>query len=310
MPPLVLVTRPEPQASQWADSLRQLGLPAQALPLMSTRAAAQPEAVRRLWRELFQDGALADQAAQPTAPASPGAAPRWRALMFVSPAAVHWFFAQRPQPGSGTSALPAPTWPAHTLLIAPGLGTARALHEALQAAHLGPAQVLHPPADAEQFDSEHLWPVLKALDWQGQQVAILSGGDAEQAKGRQWLTLRWQDAGAQVHTVLCYQRGPAQWTPAQQALARQAWTQPARHLWLCSSSEALALLHSHQLPALWPESPESDVQAVTPAHRLLATHPRIAEAAAHTGWVDIGTCPPTLDAVARAVAARATDRTI
>jgi uroporphyrinogen-III synthase len=299
MPPLVLVTRPEPQASQWADGLRQLGLPAQALPLMSTQAAAHPEAVQQLWRELLSGTARNDQAA-----------PLWRALMFVSPAAVHWFFAQRPQPDDRTSAQPAPFWPAHTLLIAPGLGTARALHEALQAAHLGPAQVLHPPADAEQFDSEHLWPVLEPLTWQDQRIAILSGGDAEQAKGRHWLTLRWQEAGAQVHTVLCYQRGPAPWTPAQQALARQAWAQPAGHLWLCSSSEALALLHSHQLPVLWPHAAEADAQAVTPAHRLLATHPRIAEAAAHIGWVDIGTCPPTLDAVARAVAARSTDRTI
>lgn len=297
MPPLVLVTRPEPQASQWADSLRQLGLPAQPLPLMSTRAAPSPDAVQRLWHELLRDGP-----------------PRWRALMFVSPAAVHWFFAQRPQPDGHASSQQAHTWPEHTLLIAPGLGTTRALHEALQAAHLSPAQVLHPPADAEQFDSEHLWPVLKHLDWQGQHVAVLSGGDAEQAKGRQWLTLRWQEGGAQVHTVLCYQRGPAQWSPAQQALARQAWAQPAKHLWLCSSSEALALLHSHQLPALWPENtPEAnaaDARALTPAHRLLATHPRIAEAAAQIGWADIGTCPPTLDAVARAVAARSTDRTI
>jgi uroporphyrinogen-III synthase len=299
MPPLVLVTRPEPQASQWADSLRQLGLPAQPLPLMSTQSAPTPEAVQQLWREVLGDaGRAAD------------AAPIWRALMFVSPAAVHWFFAQRPRPDARSSALHPPTWPEHTLLIAPGLGTARALYDALQAAQLGPTQVLHPPADAEQFDSEHLWPVLKPLDWQGQQVGILSGGDAEQAKGRQWLTLRWQEAGAQVHTVLCYQRGPAHWSAAQQALARQAWAQPAQHLWLCSSSEALALLHSHQLPTLWPHAPESGARALTPAHRLLATHPRIAEAAAQIGWVDIGTCPPTLDAVARAVAARSTDRTI
>jgi uroporphyrinogen-III synthase len=300
MPPLVLVTRPEPQASEWADSLRQLGLPAQALPLMSTQAAPTPDAVQRLWQALMGDEARGTDHSRP----------HWRALMFVSPAAVHWFFAQRPQPDASAPSPAAMHWPQHTLLIAPGLGTARALHEALQTAHLGTAQVLHPPADAEQFDSEHLWPVLKSLDWQGQQVAILSGGDAEQAKGRQWLTLRWQEAGAQVHTVLCYQRGPAHWSAAQQALARQAWAQPAQHLWLCSSSEALALLHSHQLPTLWPHAPESGARALTPAHRLLATHPRIAEAAAQIGWVDIGTCPPTLDAVARAVAARSTDRTI
>ncbi len=280
MAPLVLVTRPEPQATQWAHALATQGLNAASLPLMATQAPADATAVHRLWQELAQ--AL-----------EPGLRPRWRALMFVSPAAVAWFFAQRPPlPGLGA-------WPAGVLLAAPGLGTAQALQDALSAAQLGPADVLHPPADAAQFDSEHLWPVLAPWDWRDQAVAIVSGGDSEQARGRQWLSQRWQAAGAQVHTVLTYQRGPGAWTPAQQALARHAWQDPTQHIWLSSSSEALGLLHTYHLPALWPHG----VAAVpaTPAHRLLVTHPRIAEAAAPWGWTDIATCPPTVDAVATAL---------
>jgi uroporphyrinogen-III synthase len=277
MAPLVLVTRPEPQATQWAQALVTQGLNAASLPLMATQAPADASAVPGLWHALAQ-------------PLERGERPSWRALMFVSPAAVAWFFAQRP-PLPGLRA-----WPAGVLLAAPGLGTAQALQEALRAAQLGPADVLHPPADAAQFDSEHLWPVLAPWDWRDQAVAILSGGDSELARGRQWLSQRWQAAGAQVHTLLTYQRGPGTWTPDQQALARRAWHAPADHIWLSSSSEALGLLHTHHLPSLWPQA--AVAVPATPAHRLLVTHPRIAEAAAPWGWTDILTCPPTLDAVA------------
>ena len=278
----VLVTRPEPQASQWAQALRDQGLLAMPLPLMSTVAPTDAAPVQRLWQTLHSEA---------LAPASP---PGWRALMFVSPAAVQWFFAQRP-----ADLAPAP-WPVQTWLAAPGLGTAQALRQALTAlpgpapgACAGPV-LLHPPADAAQFDSEHLWPVLAPLDWSGQHVAIISGGDAEQAKGRQWLTARWQSAGAQVHTVLTYQRGPSTWSPDEQALARRAWQAPEAHTWLCSSSEALQLLQTHHLPALGLAQPPQ-------GHRLLATHPRIAEVAHTLGWQNVETCAPTLEAVSAAL---------
>ncbi len=288
MAPLVLVTRPEPQATQWAQALCSQGLNAASLPLMATQAPPQATAVHRLWQELANGGRRA---------LGP-----WRALMFVSPAAVTWFFAQRPSSLVGLTA-----WPQEVWLMAPGLGTTQALTQALQAEGLGPAQIFHPPVDAAQFDSEHLWPVLAPLAWQGQRVAILSGGDGEQARGRQWLSQQWQAAGAEVHTVHTYQRGPGLWTPRQQALARQAWADPAGHVWLSSSSDALGLLHTHHLPLLWAPQGSQGAQdargttlapvSATPAHRLLVTHPRIAEAAALWGWTDVTTCPPTLDAV-------------
>ncbi|MEY4765371.1 MAG: hypothetical protein RI907_2044 [Pseudomonadota bacterium] len=286
MAPTVLVTRPEPQASRWAAALRQAGLQAHALPLMATQAAAQPGPVHALWRDLAADLARPKPST-----------PRWRALMFVSPAAVQWFFQQRP------AELPPLAWPADTWVACPGLGTAAAVQEALKHAS-GPAPtVLHPAADAEQFDSEHLWPVLAERDWSGQRVAIVSGGDAEQAQGRRWLTERWQAAGAEVVTVLTYQRGPAPWSPQQAQLARTAWLQPASHVWLASSSDALALLHTHHLPALAAPA-ATEAQRATPGHRLLATHPRIAENALTWGWQDIALCAPTLDAVVRSLQGR------
>jgi uroporphyrinogen-III synthase len=279
----VLVTRPEPQASLWAQALQQAGLIALPLPLMATQAPADTTPITQLWHDLAADAA------------EPGAPPRWRALMFVSPAAVQWFFAQRP-PG-----LSWPCWPSGICLAAPGLGTAQALDQALSAWLPQPhgATLLHPPADAAQFDSEHLWPVLAPIDWAGQRVAILSGGDAEQARGRQWLTTQWQSAGAQVATVLTYQRGPGVWSPDQGHLAAQAWQAPGAHLWLASSSDAIALLHTHHLPRLGPSFTSPCL--ATASHRLLATHPRIAENARAWGWQDIVLCAPTLESVIQAL---------
>ena len=189
--PRLLVTRPEPQASAWAEALAHAGVTAQALPLIAITPAPRPDAVTRLWQTLDHT----------------------RALMFVSPAAVDGFFQLRP---------PGATWPSTTLATAPGPGTANALRQVGAAAGLRPEQVVSPQADAPQFDSEALWPLLASMNWSGQAVTIVSGGDASGAQGRTWLTERWREAGATVNTVQTYQRGPGDWTPAQQALATEA----------------------------------------------------------------------------------------
>lgn len=267
----LLVTRPEPQASAWAEALRQAGVPAQALPLIAITPPPRADEVTRLWQEL-------------SGHASPA---RIRALMFVSPAAAEGFFGLRPE---------GCTWPHGTLAAAPGPGTAQALLQAGAAAGLRGEQIVSPTADAEQFDSENLWPLLAPLAWQNSRVVIVSGGDASGAQGRTWLTERWRDAGAQVETVQAYQRGPGTWTPAQQALARDALAR-ADTTWLLSSSQALDFLLDHHLPGLgathWQPAHAADL-------RLLCTHPRIAEHAAQRGLLHTQRCAPTLASVVQA----------
>ena len=262
----LLVTRPEPQASAWAEALRQAGVPAQALPLIAITAPPRPDDVTRLWHELGDER---------TAP---------RALMFVSPAAVEGFFRLRP---------PGRTWPEGTLATAPGPGTAQVLRQAGAVANLPPHHVISPSADAEQFDSETLWPLLAPLPWQGSRVRIVSGGDASGARGRTWLTERWREAGAHVETVQTYQRGPGAWTPEQQALARGALAE-SDTTWLLSSSQALDFLLDHHLPGLgtahWQPARTTDLH-------LLCTHPRIAEHARQRGIPHPQRCAPTLDSV-------------
>lgn len=260
----LLVTRPEPQASQWATALRDAGLDAQALPLIAISAPTDAAAVTALWHSL----------------------PTRRALMFVSPAAVDWFFRLRP---------PGATWPAQTLAAAPGPGTARALRAQGAGHGLHPELLVSPADDLGQFDSEALWPLLAGLDWSGQQVVIVSGGDNDGAKGRTWLTQQWRQQGAQVEVVQTYRRGPGHWQAPEAALARQALAEPASHLWLFSSSQAIDFLIAHHLPSL-------DAQAGDAARtlRALCTHPRIAERAQAAGMRDVHLCAPTLDAVVQA----------
>ena len=214
----LLVTRPEPQASAWAEQLRALGLDgAQPLPLIDIQGPADPAPVQALWRQLHQA----------------------RLLMFVSPSAVDWFFRLRP---AGC------LWPDHTLPAAPGPGTARALAQTAAEAGLTLPQVICPDEDAAQFDSETLWPLLQTLDWQEQAAWTISGGDRQDAKGRAWLSEQLRSQGARVTALLTYQRSAAHWTPTQQALAHAAVQHPHDHRWLFSSSEAIDHLTDTLLP--------------------------------------------------------------
>ncbi len=240
---MILVTRPEPQATQWAEQLQAAGLSAAPLPLLAMAPPADPQAVERAWRHLDQH----------------------RCVMFVSPNAVSWFARLRPHGAP---------WPSDTLAAAPGPGTAQEALSALADAGLRPDQVLCPPPDSGQFDSEHLWPLLSPLNWTGQTVLIVGGGDQVEVKGRQWLTERWQAAGARVQPLLAYTRGAPDWTPAAQALLAQALNHPAGHLWLLSSSQAI-----DQLMARVPRWPAGT--------RALCTHPKVAERARQAGFEHI-----------------------
>ncbi len=214
---LILVTRPEPQATDWTRALQAQGEQALALPLIEIAPPADAQAVHAAWRAL----------------------PATRLVMFVSPNAAFWFARGRPADAH---------WPADTLAAAPGPGTAQAVGEVLAEAGLQAHQVLVPAIDSAQFDSEHLWPVLAAHDWAGRRALIVSGGEAGAVRGRPWLSERLREAGASVEAVLAYQRGCARWTPAQRQHAQAAYTRPGDHAWLLSSSEAVTHLLTLQGP--------------------------------------------------------------
>lgn len=261
----VIVTRPQQQASIWVDQLRA-ALPAPvdviALPLIDITAPSQPEPVCQAWAQ------LAD----------------YRLVVFVSPSAAQWFFALRP------ADLPQ-TWPGATQAAAPGPGTGATLVE------LGvPAtQLLAPAVDAAQFDSETLWARLSGLDqvWHGALVLMVCGGDDEQARGRPWLTQQLQARGALVRTVVTYQRRAPQLSAEQEAQALLALHAPAQHIWLFSSSEAVANLLTLQNAQGWPAPSAQSI--------ALATHPRIAETAQAAGFGQVERTRPALEDVVAAL---------
>ncbi len=241
----VLVTRPAAQAREWVDSLQAAGVPAEALPLIAIEPPADTDAVRRAW-----DG-LASRAM----------------AVFVSPNAVAHFFALRP---AGRP------WPAATLAASPGPGTSQALLRA----GVPPGQLVEPPADAAQFDSESLWQRLAGRDWQGSQVLVVRG-----SSGRDWLAERLRERGAGLDFVAAYRRAAPRLAADEQRLLAQALAEPARHLWFFSSSEAIHHLGALAGAADWP-------QAVA-----LATHPRIAETARRLGFTRVHEARPSLAAV-------------
>ncbi len=113
--------------------------------------------------------------------------------MFVSANAVQGFFAaagRRP-------------WPAATRAWSPGPGTT----QALVAAGVPAERVDAPPADAAQFDSEALWPVIAPQLQAGLRVLLVRGAGADgRPAGRDWLARQLQQAGARVDTVVAYAR--------------------------------------------------------------------------------------------------------
>lgn len=243
----LVLTRPRPQCADWLLRLAAEGIDAVALPLIAIEAGSDPQAAQQAWQRL--SGA--------------------RLAMFVSPNAVERFFAARP-PGQG--------WPADTLAAIVGPGSAEAL-----LAQGVPAELLRqPPADAANFDSEHLWPLLSSLDWRGQRALMLRGEG-----GRDWLADRLRERGAEVEAFHIYRRSCPQLDSAEQGVLREVRAAPDRHAWLFSSSEAI-----HNLDGLGFKP--------APASLAIATHPRIAETARSMGWPHVVLTRPDAGAVAAA----------
>ena len=158
---------------------------------------------------------------------------------------------------------------------APGLGTVKAL----LAAGVPAAQIDSPPADAAQFDSEHLWPQVRAQLSPGKRVVFLRGEGAVGGAGRDFLWQRCLDAGAMPESLWVYRRGMPQWTPQERDdFARLR--ADAHVVWLFSSS--LALQHWTAMNEAF--EAHSSVAAEAVRACAVTTHPRITETAQNEGW--------------------------
>ena len=250
----VLVVRPRAQALAWVDELAALGVAARALPLIAILPAPEPARVAAVFD---------DAAASPAQPV----------LVFVSPNAVHGFFE------AGRTG--ARAWPAQARAAATGPGTVAALRER----GVPSACIVAPPTDAAQFDSEALWSVIAGWPWRARPVWIVRGNG-----GRDWLGQQLRDAGAEVRVIQAYGRAEPSLEVDERALLDAARAEPARWIWMFSSSEAVDNLRLLAPDARWG------------AARALASHPRIAEAVEAAGFGVVTLVAPTPAAVAAAVA--------
>ena len=250
--PALILTRPMAEAMQWRDALSPEGWPVLVWPLIEIQALSPPENhLAQAWHEL-----------------STG-----QAAMFVSRAAVQYFFADRPK---GID------WPAHVRAWCTGPGTRLALIEQ----GLPPEVVDHPPSGST-WDTEHLWPVVSGQVTTGFPVLIVRGTDrdptqalqAPQGAGRDWLAQQIVGQGGRVRWAVAYRRAGPVWDAGQLERARSAAADGS--VWLFSSAQALGHLQ-HLLPDQdWHE-----------AHAL-ATHPRIAAKAGQMGFGRVQVCPPS-----------------
>jgi uroporphyrinogen-III synthase len=245
----VVVTRPLPEALRWAERLRERGFDPLVLPLLEIAPPPDDSGLRQAIARLDA----------------------YAAVMFVSANAVHGFFAA----ASGWGAPRA--W-------APGPGTA----EALRGAGVPAASIDAPLEDAPQFDSESLWAQVRDQVRRDDRVLIVRGADAEgRSQGREWLAQQLAAAGAQVETVVAYQRRAPAWNAEQVAAAQRAAQDGS--LWLFSSSEAVG-----QLAQLLPGQDWSRAQAI-------ATHPRIAQAVHALGFGAVHASRPAFEEVVASI---------
>ncbi|TSA19582.1 MAG: uroporphyrinogen-III synthase [Betaproteobacteria bacterium] len=219
----ILITRPVDLAEGLAIGLRAAGITPLSLPLIEIAPAPQPLALA---------AALAQLAACPWA-------------IFISPSAVRM--------GLAATRVTTPVWPASVRLAAIGAGTARALHNAINAPVLTPEQ----GADSESLLA---CPEMQAVA--GQRV-MLFRGEGGRATLAETLTAR----GARVVHAVCYARRALSPDPAA-LLAR----------WQAGEIEAVSVTSTEifvQLTRVLGDAGRALLQA-TP---LFAPHERIAAAA-------------------------------
>lgn len=255
----VVVTRPDSDAQSWMQGLEGAGFEPLLLPLIGISAVQETVPLQHAWVTL----------------------PDYAAVMFVSGNAVKHFFASKPTLAlvfNGLSATKTRAW-------ATGPGTVRILLGAGVHASLLDA----PPLESGQFDSESLWAVVQGQVKPGMRVLIVRGagsinrsslvevagaaGSAEhavQGVGRDWLALQLINSGAQVDSVVAYQRCAPDLSAQQQTQARSAADDGS--VWLFSSSEAIANLAAWLPGQSWERA------------RAVATHLRIAANARKLGF--------------------------
>jgi uroporphyrinogen-III synthase len=149
-------------------------------------------------------------------------------VVFVSRAAVTGYHSQLLSVGTAV-------WPLSTRVACMGPVTASAIRRVFGDG----LAVLHPASDLAQ-DSESLWPVLLALEHPVERVLIVRGQD-----GRDWLSQRLSQRGADVMLHQAYQRQPAQWHTLLNEHLAELSRQGVLPAWLLTSAHGIEALYKN-----------------------------------------------------------------
>lgn len=269
----VIVTRPESTALSWALGLEQAGFEPVLLPLIAIRPVDVTESLQRAWATLAE----------------------YAAVMFVSGTAVKQFFASKPE----FSEVLFKESATNTRAWATGPGTMRILLRCGVDSGLLDA----PALDADQFDSEALWAVVRHRVKPGTRVLIVRGAEtagratqtapdgtadaAAMGSGRDWFARQLTDAGVQVDFVVAYQRSASEFSLMQKSIASAAAVDGS--IWLLSSSEAIVNLAAGMPGQNWQSA------------RAVVTHPRIATQARKLGFGVVCESRPVLSSVVASI---------
>lgn len=149
-------------------------------------------------------------------------------VVFVSRAAVTGYHSQLLSEGRAV-------WPLSTRVACMGPVTASAIRRVFG----DDLAVLHPTSDLAQ-DSESLWPVLLALEDPLERVLIVRGQD-----GRDWLSQRLSQRGANVVLHQAYRRQSAQWPTLLNEHLDALSCQNALPAWLLTSPHGVEAMYKN-----------------------------------------------------------------
>jgi uroporphyrinogen-III synthase len=149
-------------------------------------------------------------------------------VVFVSRAAVTGYHSQLLSAGIAA-------WPLSTRVACMGPVTASAIRRV----YGDGLAVLHPASDLAQ-DSESLWPILLALEHPVERVLIVRGQD-----GRDWLSQRLSQRGANVVLHQAYQRQSAQWPTLLNEHLAALSRQRTLLTWLLTSAHGVEALYKN-----------------------------------------------------------------
>lgn len=149
-------------------------------------------------------------------------------VVFVSRAAVTGYQSQLLSEGCAA-------WPLSTRVACMGPVTASAIRRVFGDG----LAVLHPASDLAQ-DSESLWPILLSLEHPVERVLIVRGQD-----GRDWLSQRLSQRGANVVLHQAYRRQSAQWPALLNEHLVELSRQRALPAWLLTSPHGVEAMYKN-----------------------------------------------------------------